>query len=102
MAGLGDITTTTNIVNNATDAPSIIKHSDGSWQIIGLLDEAIGDQNSPETATLTFNSTAPEELSERLYIMYVLGNGVTQTGDHTVGPLTEIVIHVIGNVTGYP
>ena len=43
---------------------------------------------------------SPEEKVERLYIMYVLGNGLSEN-DHSVGPLSEIVLHVIGNVTGY-
>ena len=90
---------TTKIIVNATQ-PSIIKHSDGSWQIIGLLSEDIGDQNSRESATISFSTTAPEERVERLYIMYVLGNGLTNA-DKSVGPLSEIILHVIGNVTGY-
>ncbi|MDH3610336.1 MAG: hypothetical protein OEM79_01095 [Nitrosopumilus sp.] len=91
---------TTNVYKNATE-PQIIPHSDGSYQIIGLLNQTIGSAGNPDTATITFNSTAPEEKTERLYIMYVLGNGITNAGE-SVGPLSEVVIHVIGNVTGYP
>jgi len=91
---------TTKIIVNATQ-PDIVKHNDGSWQIIGLLSEDIGDQNSKEATSISFSSTAPEERVERLYIMYVLGNGLSEN-DHSVGPLSEIVLHVIGNVTGYP
>ena len=91
---------TTKIIVNATQ-PDIIEHNDGSWQIIGLLSEDIGDQNSKEATSISFSTTAPEEKVERLYIMYVLGNGLSEN-DHSVGPLSEIVLHVIGNVTGYP
>jgi len=96
-----DLAKTTKIITNATE-PQIIAHTDGSHQIIALLEEDIGDVSAHETATLTFSSQAPEKEVERLYIMYVLGNGITNTGIHTVGPLSEIVLHVIGNVTGYP
>ena len=93
---------TNKFIENPTQ-PQIINHTDGSYQIIGLLDERIGDiDNAYETATLTFSSASPEKISERLYIMHILGNGLTNVSDLAIGPLTEIVIHVIGNVTGYP
>ena len=83
--------------------PQIINHTDGSHQIIGILDERIGNiANNDETASLTFSSTSPEKQGERLYVMHILGNGLTNVSDLSIGPLTEIVIHVIGNVTGYP
>jgi len=91
---------TTKIITNATE-PKIISHSDGSFQIIGLLSENIGDTPGTETATITFSSTPPEKENERLYVMHVLGNGLTND-NLSVGPLSEIILHVIGNVTGYP
>ena len=94
-------TNTTKIIQNATE-PQIIAHTDGSYQIIGLLSENIGDVSANEATSISFSSTAPEKEVERLYIMYVLGNGLTNNPANAVGPLSEIVLHVIGNVTGYP
>jgi hypothetical protein len=95
-----DVLKTTNIwCCNATH-PSIIEHSDQSIQIIGILKEDIGT-GGKDAATITFSATAPEERTERLYIMYILGNGLTQDLDQSVGPLSEIILHVIGNQTGF-
>jgi len=94
-------TDTTKIIQNATE-PQIIAHSDGSYQIIGLLSENIGDVEANEATTISFSTVPPEKEVERLYIMYVLGNGLTNNPANSVGPLSEIILHVIGNVTGYP
>jgi hypothetical protein len=77
--------------------PSVTEHGDGSIQIIGTTIPNLGE--TTQTATITFNATAPNERNDRMYIMYVLGNGVTED-DLSVGPLSEIVLHVIGNSTG--
>jgi hypothetical protein len=81
--------------------PSIKEHGDGSIQIIATTDTHLGNGTNPNTATLTFTATAPEKQTEKMYIMYVLGYGQTEA-DFSVGPLSEVVIHVKGNVTGYP
>jgi hypothetical protein len=81
--------------------PSIKKHGDGTYQIIATTDTHLGNSTNPDTATVAFTAKAPNKVSENMHIMYVLGNGISQTG-HSVGPLSEVVLHVIGNVTGYP
>ena len=81
--------------------PSIKKHGDGTWQIIATTNKPLGNATNPDTATVWFTALAPEKEFENMHVMYVLGNGISHT-DHSVGPLSEIVLHVIGNVTGYP
>ncbi len=102
---------TTGFVTNAlpepNDEPSVKVHGDGSTQIIATTDVNIGDYdavNNPDgvnTATLSFAATTPEKEKDRMYIMYVLADGLTED-DKSVGPLSEVLLHVIGNVTGYP
>ena len=98
---------TTNVLPAPLDEPSIKEHGDGSIQIFATTDTIIGDKDivcSPtcvNTATLSFSAIAPEKSTDRMYIMYVLADGRTES-DKSVGPLSEVVLHVIGNVTGYP
>ena len=102
---------TTGFVTNAlpepNDEPSVRVHGDGSTQIIATTNVNIGDYDATtnptgvNTATLSFAATTPEKTNERMYIMYVLADGLTEE-DKSVGPLSEVLLHVIGNVTGYP
>ncbi|HUT06990.1 MAG TPA: hypothetical protein VMW74_09950, partial [Nitrosopumilaceae archaeon] len=90
----------TKFIFNATE-PQVIFHGDGSTQIIATTNENIGDVNSIEAASITFNAKTPNKETERMYIMYLLTDGITED-DFAVGPVSETILHVIGNVTGYP
>jgi len=43
---------------------------------------------------LTFEATAPEVTTTKLIVMYTLANGKGTNGN-SVGPLSEIILHVI-------
>ena len=66
-----------------------------------MTDTPIGNGTNPNSATLSFKTTAPNKFSENMHVMYVLGDGITDDG-WLVGPLSEVVLHVIGNTTGAP
>jgi hypothetical protein len=85
-------------VFNATE-PKIIEHGDGSTQIIATTTEILGDIASEEVASLTFSATSPEKYVDKMYIMYLLADGLTETDD-SVGPQQEAILHVVGNSTG--
>ena len=74
--------------------PSVVEHSDGTIQIIAEINEDIGDQETWEAATVVFSARAPVVTEPKLMVMYTLANGLG-TGGSSVGPLTEIVLHVI-------
>ena len=85
--------------NSGFDASSITiaPIGDGSTQIFANLENDIGD-GTTNAATLSFNATAPDVNNNQMYIMYVLGNGRTNTDPSdkfAIGPLAEIVLQVI-------
>ena len=92
------VTNSTGFITNATQ-PSVVEHADSSTQIIALIDSPIGGPGDPVAKILTFTTEAPDISKDgiiRLYIMYVLGDGLTETGaSRAVGPLNEIVLQVL-------
>lgn len=81
--------------------PAVTLHGDGTYQIVAITDTHLGNGTNPNTATLSFEARAPNERFENMHIMYVLGDGISDDGE-SIGPLSEVVLHVIGNQTGYP
>jgi len=92
------VTDSTGFITNATQ-PSVVEHADSSTQIIALTDSPLGGVGDPVAKTLTFTTEAPDISKDgvkRLYIMYVLADGLTETGiSRAVGPLNEIVLQVL-------
>jgi len=84
---------------NATQ-PQVVYHGDGSTQIIAITNQNLGDQASEEPASIVFNAKSPNKTNDRMYIMYLLADGLTED-NHAVGPQQEAILHVLGNVTGY-
>jgi hypothetical protein len=81
---------------NDANSPTATVHADGSTQIIGITKGVLGNGVN-DVRTITFNATAPDVNSPRLYVMYVLGDGIVSTptgGDKTIGPLNEVVLNV--------
>jgi len=76
------------------DEPSVTIHPDGTTQIIATVTEVLGNQPSPEAITLVFDATPPYVVEDQLMVMYTLAVG-EGTGGATVGPLAEIVLHVV-------
>jgi hypothetical protein len=98
--------------------PSVVKHGDLSTQIIATTSSAVGscvnldpkdqtcpanDPLNPVAKTITFTAKAPdvtEDGVKRLYVMYVLADGLTQSEPaKTVGPLNEIILQVLPTVS---
>ena len=78
------------------NTPTITLHDDGSYQIVGITDELIGNVNNAiDSRTIQFHATSPDVDSDRMYLMYVLANGVTNIDNSPIGPLSEIVLHVV-------
>jgi len=81
---------------NDAPIPTAIVHADGSTQIIGISQGPIGDGIN-DARKISFNAiTAPVE-APRLYIMYILADGLTlntQGQEKTIGPLNEVVLNV--------
>jgi len=91
-----DFLTTTGFITNATQ-PSVVEHSDGSTQIIAITTEEIGKAGQPDARTIEFRATAPDVKAPRLYVMYILADGIITDPtpeDKTIGPLMEAVLNV--------
>ena len=68
-------------------------YSDGSSQIVGVLDnELTGSGGIAET--IEFQITSPVVTSTQLYVMYVLADGTADDGNMALGPLAEIILQV--------
>jgi hypothetical protein len=76
--------------------PSVVVHPDNTSQIIATLSPStrVGDTATPEAVVVTFNATAPIVTQDKLMVMYTLANG-EGTGNSSVGPLAEIILHVL-------
>ena len=74
--------------------PDIAEFGDGSHQIVGITSVDYGSAATP-AGTLTFEALAPVVGEDQLYVMYILGQGVTSNG-FTIGPLAEIILQVNG------
>jgi len=78
------------------DEVTVTLHDDGSFQIVATTTELIGDiTGGPDSRTIQFHVTAPDVSQNRMYLMYVLANGLTEPADSPIGPLSEIVLHVV-------
>lgn len=85
-----------------TNFPSVTVHSDGSTQIIGTSTNIIGDGTTAdftdpsEAKKISFKAISAPVKFPRLYIMYILADGIVSTpdGDRTIGPLAEVVLNV--------
>lgn len=78
-----------------TMAP-IANYPDGSSQIMGVLNSDI--TGPADTQTIEFQVTAPTVASTQLYVMYLLADGISNSGgpeEVAIGPLAEIVLQVI-------
>jgi len=78
-----------------TDSPGFdyVKHNtftDGSTQLIGI----VSNELLSGTESLKFYARAPAVTTTQMYVMYMLANGVTDSG-WTLGPLGEIVLQVV-------
>lgn len=74
--------------------PTVTQFGDNSHQIIGITSAALGDASNTDDR-ITFSARAPNIVDDRLYVMYVLAQGVTST-NFSIGPLNEIVLQVDG------
>ena len=74
--------------------PSVTTFGDSSTQIVGVTSATLGTTINPSDV-ITFTARSPGINDDRLYIMYVLGQGVTSNG-FSIGPLAEIVLQVDG------
>jgi len=88
----------TNVIidnNSGFNTPIIRAIGDSSYQIIAETSGPTGD--TTVARTISFNATAPDVSNNQMYIMYVLAEGVVDTGgsDFAIGPLAEIVLQVI-------
>jgi len=98
--GFEDVGTPT--ICDGPNEPTVTIHSDGSTQIIGtsiapIGDGATADFTDPEEAKkITFTAKAAAVKAPRLFIMYILADGIITTtdGDRTIGPLAEVVLNV--------
>ncbi len=75
-------------------APSVTTFGDSSTQIVGITSTALGTTINPSDV-ITFTARSPSISDDRLYVMYVLGQGVTSNG-FSIGPLAEIILQVDG------
>ncbi len=88
----------TNVIidnNSGFNTPTIRAIGDSSYQIIA---ETSGPTGYTTVArTISFNATAPDVSNQQMFVMYVLAEGVTDTGgsDFAIGPLAEIILQVI-------
>ena len=83
-------------------APTFTLHSDGSTQIIAETTSIIGDgitddvTDPSEARKISFKVTSAPVKFPRLYVMYILADGIVSTpdGDRTIGPLSEVILNV--------
>ncbi|MEX0863154.1 hypothetical protein [Nitrosopumilus sp.] len=73
----------------------IATFADGSSQIVGVLNSDI--TGPADTQTIELQVTAPDVTSTQLYVMYILADGISNSGngDVAVGPLAEVVLQVV-------
>jgi len=71
------------------DPPTIIPFSDGSAQIVGVLIAPLASG----AKIISFDAVAPSVACDKMYVMHVLANGVTNN-NNPIGPIAEIVLQV--------
>lgn len=85
-----DVTVTNSI--GFVGTPSVTAFGDNSHQIVGITSAPLGSSSSVSD-TISFTARAPNITNDRLYVMYVLAQGQTNS-DFSIGPLAEIVLQV--------
>ena len=85
-----DVTVTSSI--GFVGTPTVTMFGDNSHQIVGVTSAALGSASSVAD-TISFTARAPNITIDRLYVMYVLANGNTNS-NFSIGPLSEIVLQV--------
>ncbi len=71
------------------DPPIVNNFPDGSSQIVGeLIDDLDGVGKM-----ISFDAVAPSVACDKMYVMHVLANGVTNN-NNPIGPIAEIVLQV--------
>jgi len=74
------------------ETPSVTQFADNSHQIVGITSNSLGSNSNP-TDRISFTARAPNISEDKLYVMYVLGQGTTSS-DFSIGPLAEIILQV--------
>jgi archaellum component FlaF (FlaF/FlaG flagellin family) len=73
-----------------------IEFSDGSWQIIGTLNNDLTGASGSAARTIQFSATADTFEDSRVYVMYILGDGETDGSTaFTLGPISEVPVQVV-------
>lgn len=85
-----DVTVTSSI--GFVGTPTVTMFGDNSHQIVGVTSAALGSASSVAD-TISFTTRAPNITTDRLYVMYVLAKGNTNS-NFSIGPLSEIVLQV--------
>ncbi len=75
-------------------SPTVTTFGDASTQIVGITSAPLGSSTNPSDV-ITFTTRSPNIADDRLYIMYILAQGITSNG-FSIGPLAEIVLQVDG------
>jgi hypothetical protein len=78
--------------NGFTSTPTVTQFGDNSHQIVGVTSAALGSVSNVAN-TISFTAKAPNITTDKLYVMYVLAQGQTNS-DFSIGPLAEIVLQV--------
>jgi len=78
--------------NGFTGTPTVTQFGDNSHQIVGVTSAALGSVSNVAN-TISFTAKAPNITTDKLYVMYVLAQGQTNS-DFSIGPLAEIVLQV--------
>ncbi len=78
--------------NGFTGTPTVTQFGDNSHQIVGVTSATLGSVSNVAN-TISFTAKAPNITTDRLYVMYVLAQGQTNS-DFSIGPLAEIVLQV--------
>jgi len=78
--------------NGFTGTPTVTQFGDNSHQIVGVTSAALGSATNVAN-TISFTAKAPNITTDKLYVMYVLAQGQTNS-NFSIGPLAEIVLQV--------
>jgi hypothetical protein len=68
--------------------------SDGSTQIACTLTNALSGNSPNDARTIQFTATAPTVDATKLYVLYLLADGTSETNTFAVGPVGEMVLRV--------
>ncbi|MFB5609394.1 MAG: hypothetical protein ACE5Q5_04135 [Nitrosarchaeum sp.] len=85
-----DVTVTSS--NGFVGTPTVTAFGDTSHQIVGVTSAPLGSASSVAD-TISFTARAPNITTDRLYVMYVLAQGQTNS-NFSIGPLAEVVLQV--------